>query len=147
MYFYNITKSNLINNWYFNINTFICESDVLFLLYIGPATVKDLWIPNPLAPQLEFNNAVLIGLYEAIYDLIPPIQFKNEVLEQRHTRWKIQRTVNEWKKRVNNLLRGGSKDGNSQNIQRFSTDELGLCQSRSSQRYHRFSCFQHFNIY
>jgi hypothetical protein len=51
------------------------------------------------------------------------------VLQQRHTRWKIQRTINEWEKRVNNLLGEGGKDGNSQNIQRFSTDELGSIQT------------------
>ena len=51
------------------------------------------------------------------------------MLQQRHTRWKIQRTINEWEKRVNNLLGEGGKDGNSQNIQRFSTDELGSIQT------------------
>ena len=48
------------------------------------------------------------------------------MLEQRYTRWKIQRIVNEWKERVNNLFGEGSKDGNSQNIQ---TDELGSIQT------------------
>ena len=51
------------------------------------------------------------------------------MLEQRHTRWKIQLIINEWKERVNNLFGEGSKDGNSQNIQRFSTDELGSIQT------------------
>ena len=64
-----------------------------------------------------------------IYGLISPIQFKNEVLQQRHSRWKITQIINEWKEKVNNLLGEGSKDGNSQNIQRFSTLELGSIQT------------------
>ena len=64
-----------------------------------------------------------------IYGLIPPIQFEKEVLQQRHSRWKITQIINEWKEKVNNLLGEGSKDGNSQNIQRFSTLELGPIQT------------------
>lgn len=56
----------------------------LFSNWIGPVTVKDLWIPNPLTPHSKFNNTLLIELYEAIYGLISPIQFKNEVLQQRY---------------------------------------------------------------
>ena len=58
-----------------------------------PQIAKDLWVPNPLTARLNFYNDVLTSLLETTYHLIPPTQFKNYVIEQRITRWKVEKSA------------------------------------------------------
>ena len=78
-----------------------------------------MWIPNPLTTQMEFYNKVLCELYEAVFDLISPLQFKSYVIEQRVSRWKIQKTLDWLKNRLENVFSPESKDGNAKNVQKF----------------------------
>ena len=50
-------------------------------------------MPNPITKKMEFYNELTTELYEAIYDLIPYLQFKSYLLGQRITRSKTKDSV------------------------------------------------------
>jgi hypothetical protein len=54
-----------------------------------------------------------------------PLQFKDYVISQRITRWRIQKEVDATTKKVNNILSHESKDGNAKNILHFASDDIG----------------------
>ena len=54
-----------------------------------PSYLKDIEIPNPLKDSHHYYNKLLYDLYEEIYDVISPIQFKEYVINQRVIRWKV----------------------------------------------------------
>ena len=67
---------------------------------------------------MQFYNEVLTKLYEAVFSFLAPLQFKNYVLEQRITRWKIKEDC----RLLENLFNKESKDGNAINVQRFMSE-------------------------
>jgi hypothetical protein len=72
---------------------------------------------------MEFYNKVLCELYEAVFDLnIAPLQFKNYVIEQRVSRWKIQKTIDLLKNSFENIFSDESKDGNAKNVRKFASE-------------------------
>lgn len=54
-----------------------------------------------------------------------PLQFKDYVISQRIARWRLQREVDEFHQKVNNILNPSSKDGNAKNVQHFSSQDIG----------------------
>ena len=90
--------------------------------FVGHAEAKELWIPNPLTTQMQFYNKVLKKLYEAVFSFLAPLQFKNYVLEQCITRWKIKEDCTLLEENIENLFNKKSKDGNAINVQRFMSE-------------------------
>ena len=71
---------------------------------------------------MEFYNKVLCELFESIYDLIAPLQFKNYVIEQRIMQWKIWNTIASLKNSFQNIFNDESRDGNAKNVQKFTSE-------------------------
>ena len=71
---------------------------------------------------MQFYNEVLTKLYEAVFSFLAPLQFKNYVLEQRITRWKIKEDCRLLEENIEKLFNKESKDGNAINVQRFMSD-------------------------
>ena len=69
-------------------------------------------MPNPITKKMEFYNELTTELYEAIYDLIPYLQFKSYLLGQRITRSKIKDSVSNIISKVDKVLDPNNKDGN-----------------------------------
>ena len=92
---------------------------------VPPSIAKELWIPNPLTPQLIFHNMVLEDIYRSSFELMTPMQFKDYVISQRISRWKIEKGVSDLLKKIENQLDPKSGDGRAQNIARFSSETMG----------------------
>ena len=78
-------------------------------------------MPNPIAKKMEFYNELTTELYEAIYDLIPYLQFKSYLLGQRITRSKINDSVSNIISKVDKVLDPNNKDGNAINVTKYSS--------------------------
>lgn len=61
---------------------------------------RDLWIPNPLNAQMKFYNKALRDLFVSSFDLMAPIQFKDYLLSERISRWKLQNEIEEQSKKI-----------------------------------------------
>ena len=91
-------------------------------MFVGHPQARELWIPNPLTAQMKFYNKVLSELYEAAFDLLAPLQFKNYVLEQRIARWRINEECKSLEDSFQNFFNRESKDGNAINVQKFMSE-------------------------
>ena len=94
---------------------------ILFYFVSAPKLVQDLIIPNPITKKMEYYNELTIELYEAIYDMIPYLQFKSYVLGQRVTRSKIKDRVSNIILKVDKMLDPNNKDGNAINVTKYSS--------------------------
>ena len=83
--------------------------------------VQGLWIPNPLTPQIQFNNDVLAELYNASFELMTTCQFKEYVISQRIIRWRIRKKTDELLQKINNVL---DKDNHAIHVVHFSQECL-----------------------
>lgn len=69
-----------------------------------------------------------------------PLQFKEYVIPQRVSRWKIEKGLTDLQKKIQNQLDPESRDGRAQNIARFSADTINtikpgdLFKAESSQK-------------
>ena len=70
---------------------------------------------------MEFYNELTTELYEAIYDLIPYLQFKSYLLGQRITRSKIKGSVSNIISKVAKVLVPNNKDDNAINVTKYSS--------------------------
>ena len=73
---------------------------------------------------MEFFNAVLKEIYYSLFELIPLLQFKDYVVSQRVTRWKMKTAIGEHIEKINALMNSNSKDGNAINVCHFGNQEL-----------------------
>ena len=60
--------------------------------------------PNPLTARVKLYNDVLTHFLETTYHLVPPIQFKGYVIEQRITRWKIEKIALRLESKTENMF-------------------------------------------
>ena len=120
----------------------ICSKIDIFTVtkLLGAPIAKDLWIPNPLTPQLTFYNMVLQEIYNSSFELMAPLQFKEYVIAQRISRWKTEKGLNDLRKKIENQLDPESRDGRAQNMARFSAETINkikpgdLFKAESSQK-------------
>ena len=69
-----------------------------------------------------------------------PLQFKDYVISQRNSRWKIEKGLSDLQKKIENHLNPESRNGKAQNIVRFSADTVNtikpgdLFKAESSQK-------------
>ena len=80
--------------------------------------------PKSTPHQLVFYTEVLTELYQSIYGLVSPGQFKDCLLAQHHQQWRLKRANNNFIRSYNNLLSLESKDGNSINVRKFANSDL-----------------------
>ena len=90
----------------------------------GPKIARDLWIPNPLNDQIKFYNKALKDLFLSSFDLMAPLQFKDYVLSQRISRWRLQNKIEEQSRKYSALMNSDSKDGNAMNVAKFGSGQL-----------------------
>ena len=69
-----------------------------------PSHLKDIGLPTALKESHIFLNQLLHELFEEIYDLLSPVQFKDYVISQIVIRWKLVSTVEKIKKSFDDLL-------------------------------------------
>lgn len=67
----------------------------------------------------KFYNKVLRDLFQSSFDLMSPLQFKDYVLTQRITRWRLQNEIEQQTRKYSTLMNPDSKDGNAMNIAHF----------------------------
>ena len=87
-----------------------------------PSHLKDIELPTALKESHIFFNQLLHELFEEIYDLLSPVQFKDYVISQRVIRWKLVSTVEEIKKSFNDLLVTHSS-GYGENVVKYTSEE------------------------
>ena len=64
-----------------------------------PSHLKDIELPIALKESHVFFNQLIHELFEEIYDLLSPVQFKDYVIIQRVIRWKLVSTCRENKEK------------------------------------------------
>ncbi|CAB3978155.1 Hypothetical predicted protein [Paramuricea clavata] len=67
---------------------------------------------------------VLQEIYNSSFELMAPLQFKEYVITQRISRWKIEKGLTDLQKKIENQLDPESGDGRAQNIARFSAETI-----------------------
>ena len=75
---------------------------------------------NPHTDSLKFKNAILLELFEASYELMNPIQFKDYYNRLREELWEIVSGEKSTVLKVRNLLKP-SGSGDSLNVQRYAS--------------------------
>ena len=93
---------------------------------IWPENVSKLLVPNPLSEKIAFGNDLLSELYNSIYPLLSPEQFKNYFLSQKLSRWSINQDYQNMKTSLNILEDPNSKDGNAKHFQRLCSKDYSV---------------------
>ena len=76
---------------------------------------------NPIAKKMEYYNELTIKLYEAIYGLMPYLQFRSYLLGQRVTRSKLKNIISNIISKVDKVLYPNNKDNNAINVAKYSS--------------------------
>ena len=84
-----------------------------------PSHLKDIELPTALKESHIFFNQLLHKLFEEIYDLLSPAQFKDYVISQRVIHWKLMFTV---EKSFDDLLVTHSS-GYGENVVKYTSEE------------------------
>ena len=84
----------------------------------SPSFLKDLVIPNPLRDFHKFYNELLEELYDSMYDLVSPDQFKQYVVNQRAHHWKLLSAFDQTEKYHKELVEEG-KSGYGINVKKY----------------------------
>ena len=79
--------------------------------------------PNPLRNFHKFYNELLEELYDSMYDLVSPGQFKQYVVNQRAHRWKLLSAFDQTEKYHKELVEEG-KSGYGINVKKYTQTEL-----------------------
>ena len=87
-----------------------------------PSHLKDIELSTTLKESHIFFNQLLHELFEEIYDLLSPVQFKDYVISQRVIRWKLVSTVEKIKKSFDDLLVTHSSEY-GENVVKYTSEE------------------------
>ena len=73
---------------------------------------------------MKFYSKVLKDLFLSSFDLMAPLQFKDYVLSQRISRWRLLNKIEEQSRKYSALMNSDSKDGNAMNVAKFGSGQL-----------------------
>ena len=101
----------------------ITDKHTSCVCFLDTSFLKDLVIPNPLRDFHKIYNELLDKLYDSMYDLVSPDQFKQYVVNQRAHRWKLLSAFDQTEKYHTELVQEG-KSGYGINFQKYTQTEL-----------------------
>ena len=81
----------------------------------------------------DSESATLNEMFNFVYELMAPVQFKNYCISQRTHRWKLQERLNQIKATHQSMVGEDSKNGRPANVRKYS-DKKGIFKAKDVKR-------------